>query len=170
LKEQAAKRIAGASTGTRNMVRSLVNKARIAGKDRLDVIKRDREAKAGPSVMERQEMLIQFYNNYEELVEVLCDAAQYGPTVSLEARYSDLRERYGAMYCELRPLLGAFIRPVPEEDGVSRADAFQSLIAPESVADFLHSDDGAMISRITRTREALNLYGEHLRQLAAKVA
>jgi hypothetical protein len=35
---------------------------------------------------------------------------------------------------------------------------------------FLLADDGLMISRIMRTREALNLYGEHLRQLIAKEA
>jgi hypothetical protein len=34
--------------------------------------------------------------------------------------------------------------------------------------EFLRSDDGEMIARIERTREALSRYGEHLRQLIAQ--
>jgi len=49
-------------------------------------------------------------------------------------------------------------------------DAFEALVAAFDLQEFFKLDDGNMISRITRTREALNLYGEHLRQLAAVAA
>ncbi len=49
-------------------------------------------------------------------------------------------------------------------------DAFEALVAAFDLQEFLKMDDGNMISRINRTREALNLYGEHLKQLAARVA
>jgi hypothetical protein len=50
----------------------------------------------------------------------------------------------------------------------SFGDAFEALFAAPSVDCFMTMDDGHMISRILRTREALNLYGEHLRQLLAR--
>ena len=46
------------------------------------------------------------------------------------------------------------------------ADAFEALVAAPDLQTFLANDDGLMISRLTRTREALTLYAEHLRQLA----
>jgi hypothetical protein len=51
--------------------------------------------------------------------------------------------------------------------GVS-CDAFEALFIAPTLVEFLRCDDGMMISRIMRTREALNLYGEHLRQLKGK--
>ena len=47
-------------------------------------------------------------------------------------------------------------------------DAFEALFSAPSLGDFLRGDDGLMISRMERTREALYLYGDHLRQLAAQ--
>lgn len=46
------------------------------------------------------------------------------------------------------------------------ADAFEALVAAPDLFLFLKHDDGMMISRLERTREALNLYAGHLRQLA----
>jgi hypothetical protein len=46
-------------------------------------------------------------------------------------------------------------------------DAFEALWSSPTLQELLRSDDGNMISRITRTREALNRYAEQLRQIAA---
>ena len=150
-----------------NLLGRLTNKLRIAGKDLTEAQERAREARARVTPQQRLQELADFYTRYEDLVELLCDAAQYGPTPRLEARYEEIRSSLLERYIEMKPLLGAFLRPVEglEEDN---SDAFEALLGPRSVSDFLHSDDGDTIGRITRTREALNLYGEHLRQLSER--
>jgi hypothetical protein len=68
----------------------------------------------------------------------------------------------------------AYLRFTPEDaqQGLltegKASDAFEALFSAPNLEEFLKIDDGNMISRITRTREALNLYGEHLRQLLAR--
>ncbi len=151
-----------------NLFRRLTNRLRIAHKDIADAHEKTRAVKAGATPQERQEELIAFYARYEDLVELLCDAAQYGPTSRLESRYEETRAWLQIRYGELKPLLRAFLRPSPGTPSEENQDAFESLLSPGSVSDFLHSDDGETIDRITRTREALNLYGEHLRQLAER--
>jgi hypothetical protein len=146
---------------------SLVNRVRIARRDAADRQERADAVRRGPSVQDRQSELILFYERYEELVETLCDAAQYGPTPKLERSYLAQRDWIRENYGRLRPFLVSFLRMEPED---GRADAFESLVAAEDLGEFLGADDGGMISRITRTREALVLYGEHLRQLAARSA
>ena len=46
-------------------------------------------------------------------------------------------------------------------------DAFEALYAAPTLQEQLRGDDGSMIGRIMRTREALNRYAEQLRRLAA---
>jgi len=118
---------------------------------------------AGPTVQERQQALIHFYQEYEALVETICDSAQYGPTPALEKAYQLQREWMLDNYPEIRRYVVAYLRYEVDDQG----DAFEALFSSEDLNTFLQSDDGNMISRIMRTREALNLYGDHLRQLAA---
>jgi hypothetical protein len=154
-----ASRIAGRPT---DLLNRLANRLRIARNDLVDAREKSKAAKAGMSVQERQEELLAFYSNYEDFVEAMCDAAQYGPTQRLEGLYALKRTWLVERYLELKPLLGAFQRRETSDP----EDAFEALFAAETVSQFLQSDDGETIARITRTREALNLYGEHLRQLA----
>jgi hypothetical protein len=127
-----------------------------------------------PTVEERRQELIRFYEAYEDLVETLCDGAQYGPTPALARRYENARSWMIQAYGSLRPFLRGYLS-FEAEDIADResttgysSDAFEALLAAATLEDFLLSDDGGMIARIARTREALNLYGEHLRQLAAR--
>lgn len=142
---------------------------------RFKLAAREREAvqepPRGPSVRERQGDLIQFYSHYEELVAVLCDAAQYGAVEQLERRYQQQRTWMLANYPRIRKYAVAYLQFDSADaensstlDG-SYGDAFEALFAAPSVDSFLKADDGNMISRIMRTREALGHYGEHLRQL-----
>jgi hypothetical protein len=150
------------------LLRRFSNAVRIARKDAIDAQERHRAAHAAASPRERQEELLAFYTQYEDFVELLCDAAQYGSTPRLEGRYAEIRSLLLARYDTLKPLLGAFLRPSMDDTRTGECDAFEDLLMPATVSDFLHSDDGDTIGRITRTREALNLYGEHLRQLAGR--
>lgn len=142
---------------------SIVNKIRLALVDRREAGAKARDQALGLSVKDRQLELIHFYQEYETLVETVCDSAQYGPTPKLERAYVRQREWMEANYPAIRRYIVAYLRFEVDDDG----DAFEALFASPDLATFLHSDDGNMISRIMRTREALNLYGDHLRQLAS---
>ena len=150
------------------------NRSKAAAKDRADARDREMAAKITPTIQERHEELVRFYRRYEELVETLCDAAQFGPEPHLEARYGELRRWMSSNYAPVRRYVVAYLRFTPEDAQVGiltegkSADAFEALYAAKNLEEFLRIDDGNMISRITRTREALNLYGEHLRQLLAR--
>lgn len=127
-----------------------------------------------PSLLDRQEELIRFYGQYENLVETLCDAAQYGPDARQEASYAEQRGWMMANYPALRKYVAAYLSYDARDAARSLdlhstgSDAFEALFAAPTLDDFLRSDDGQMISRIDRTRDALSRYGEHLRQLLAK--
>jgi hypothetical protein len=116
---------------------------------------------AKPTVESRRDDLGRFYEDYETLVETLCDCAQYGPTPKLERAYEQVRRSYQS---SLEPIRTFLVSYLPENDRT----AFDRLATSETVADFLASDDGSVIAHITVTRDALNHYAEHLRQLAAR--
>jgi hypothetical protein len=167
-------RVTQGASSLRDWARSLSNRSKSAAKDREDARDREMAAKLAPTVQERHEELVRFYRRYEDLVETLCDAAQYGPTGKLEAKYGELRRWMSSNYAPVRRYVVAYLRFTPEDaqqglltDGKA-SDAFEALFAAPNLQEFLGVDDGNMISRITRTREALNLYGEHLRQLLAR--
>lgn len=142
---------------------SVANRARIVAKDMSEARARRRSATAGPTVAERQAQLVAFYSRFERFVETLCDAAQCGPNVRLEAAYLEDRDWVAIQYATLRAYVDAYLSP-------EEPDAFDRLLAAADLSNFLADDDGAVIFRITSTRDALSLYAEHLRQLAARKA
>ncbi len=160
--------------GLKAWMRSLLNRSQSAAKDRTDARDREMAAKISPTVQERHEELVRFYRRYEDLVETLCDAAQLGPNPHLEGKYGELRRWMSSNYAPVRRYVVAYLRFTPEDAQVGMqsdgkaGDAFEALFTAPNLQEFLRIDDGNMISRITRTREALNLYGEHLRQLLAR--
>lgn len=166
--------VARRALGFRDWTRSLTNRAKIAARDRAEARERELAVMIAPSVEERHSELLRFYHHYEDLVEVLCDAANYGPTSKLESAYAEQRRWMIANYAPIRRYVVAYLRFTPEDahqslfrDGYAM-DAFEALTAAATLEEFQNGDDGHVISRITRTREALNLYGEHLRQLLAR--
>lgn len=159
------------STG---IIDSILHRVRVAKRNSLDRFRRISGAGRRLSIRDRQSELLAFYERYEELVETLCDGAQYGPTPKLEKVYAFEREWMGRNYASIRPYLISYLKKAPEDQKVGltvsgrQIDAFEALVSAESLDELLQRDDGNMISRITRTREALTLYGEHLRRLAAR--
>jgi hypothetical protein len=151
-------------------VGSLANRMKIAAKDRQERQTRTGD-EAALELQHRQEALLCFYTKYEELVELLCDGAQYGPNGQLAARYQTLRKWMQEHYPAMRPYVVAYLqydaadaRESFDLHGIS-GDAFETLFAALDLDDLLRKDDGSMISRIMRTRQALNLYADHLRRL-----
>jgi hypothetical protein len=124
-----------------------------------------------PSLEERREQLVEFYERYESLVDVLCSAARYGPDTALETQYAQLRGWMMRGYQQIRPFAVAYLLYDDSDASQSLAlhgyggDAFEALFAATTLEEFLRVDDGLMMSRIERTRDALILYGDHLRQL-----
>jgi hypothetical protein len=158
------------ATGMFRWVVAIPTRVKLASKE-LAVAE---EAPRGPSVCDRQADLIQFYAHFESIIEALCDSAQYGATEQLSRRYQQERTWMQANYPRVRKFVVAYLRFDSADaehsstlDG-SYGDAFEALFAAPSLDAFIGADDGNMISRIMRTREALNLYGEHLRQLLAR--
>lgn len=152
-------------------IQSVPRRLRSLALDRADA-RAKRQQPSAPSLEERRDQLIEFYNRYEDLVDVLCGAARYGPDPSLESKYGELRTWMMRCYAGIRPYATAYLMFDEADASQSLAlhgyggDAFEALFAATTLDEFLRVDDGLMMSRIARTREALNLYGEHLRQLA----
>jgi hypothetical protein len=128
---------------------------------------------AQPTIRERQQELVRFYTNYETLVETLCDLATCGPTPNIETTYRTIREWMLSNYPGVRRYVIAYLKYSAEDAQQSldmnggSADAFEALFTAPTLHEFLEHDDGKMIGRINRTREALTLYGHHLRLLAS---
>lgn len=145
----------------------------LAWRDFIEAREAALEAARGPSARERHDQLIAFYSHYESLVEILCNAANLGATEKLEERYAREREWMKANYPDMRPFLLAYLRFDVADTTQNKelqgefGDAFEALYAAKNLDVFLKADDGGMIDRIMRTRDALSLCGEHLRRLVA---
>lgn len=129
-------------------------------------------AACAPTIEDRQNQLISFYVAYEALIDTLCDAAQYGPNPGLSRAYERSRAWMQENYPPIRKFVVAYLDFTADDAALVRlhesegSDAFEALIAAPSLESLLAHDDGLMISRLERTRHALTMYGEHLRQLA----
>jgi hypothetical protein len=176
LAENAIRRAAAGFVGATRWVLRVPVRLKLALRDLQDLraSRHERLLAKAPSPRERQEELIRFYDRYETLVETLCDSAQYGPEGKLETRYEELRTWMQANYPALRRYVAAYLSYDPRDAARSLdlhgsgRDAYEALFAANTLEEFLRSDDGQMIARIERTREALSRYGEHLRQLIAQ--
>ena len=122
---------------------------------------------------DRLESVRAFYDLYENTVEILLAAANFGPTDALEVRYATHRAAVLDSYPAIKPYLLAYLRMTVSDAqyGTTHlgkaSDAFEALFGQPTLDRFLATDDGEMILRITRTRESLTLYTEHLRYLLA---
>ncbi len=160
----------GGLSGVTGIGRTVLNRIRIAIKDIRD--REEQDLSLSPQA--RQAHLLEFYEKFEETVEVLVDGAQFGPTPELEKRYASMKAYMAESYPTIRPYVLAYVRLSLEDEefGLKASgkgcDPFEALTAASDLATFLQFDDGHMIGRIMRTREALTLYSDHLRYLLAR--
>jgi hypothetical protein len=128
------------------------------------------------SVHKRIDELSEFAELYETVVDLLCAAAHLGATDVLQKKYEHAAPKAKSAYGRIQPFLVSYLEDDPEDHrwGLTvvgnRVDAFEALFTCGSLLEFLASDDGSMIPRIIRTRQALTLYGEHLSRLAERVS
>jgi len=122
-----------------------------------------------PTIREKQAELADFYLNYEELVELICDAANYGPNEKMDLRFDELRDYMQKNYHPMRNSVAAYLELDPQDNvnGLDLygkpSDAFEALFSAPTLREQIRTDDGHLISRIMRTRKALNRYADYLR-------
>jgi hypothetical protein len=115
--------------------------------------------------------LIEFYDRFERLIDVICAGARYGTQPSLAADYHTLSEDMRRLYPELRTYVLAYLKVDVRDTqfgiGLSgqTTDAFQCLFCAPSLAELIAADDGGLVGRIERTRDALYRFGDHLREV-----
>jgi hypothetical protein len=122
-------------------------------------------------VEEQREMLAQYYDRFEQLAELICDAAFAGEGAPFQARYEALRHWLQRAYPPFKPYITAHLNfdPSDAEFGMRVAgkstDAMEALFLAETVDEILRYDEGALIGRIERARSALYRYGDYLREI-----
>ncbi|MEI6512174.1 MAG: hypothetical protein WCO51_02745 [bacterium] len=122
------------------------------------------------SLSVQRDRLVEFYGYYEDLVDVLCIAARFEDTSAFEAQYGRLRNWMIKNYPNVRPFLIAHLMLHPSDDMLGLncvgkpSDGFEALFVAPSITQLLKLDQGDLIERIYRTRDALNRYGDHLRR------
>lgn len=104
----------------------------------------------------READLNAFVERYEDLVSLLCWAAQDGVHRNRDEKYATLRVWMQANYPRVRPLLRPYLAPW---EGV--LDPFEELFAPECVDDVINDLSGILY--VTQTRGALDTCCEALR-------
>jgi hypothetical protein len=120
---------------------------------------------------QRLDRLQNFRDGFELMVSVLVEAINYGPTPKLENDYAALGVVLRQEYEMVRPFVLAYLRVDSVDEGFGirvrgkGSDAFECLWVAASLQDFLNVVDRSFDARITRSREALALYGDHLRYL-----
>jgi len=116
-----------------------------------------------------QQQLIEFYDGFERLVDLACAGARAGATPGLSQEYVSLCQRMQADYPPLRNYVLAYLKVEVSdtEFGMNLCgrptDAVESLIYAPSLGELLAKDDGEMMDRIERSRDALYRFGDHLR-------
>jgi len=114
------------------------------------------------TVHDRREALAQFHLIYEDLVEVICDAGNYGPTSALSSRYTELVEEYRVAYPGVQAYLEHFL-----DTNVALRQPFMRLSVRPTLAELIETDTGALIPDILATRRAIVAYQQHLAQVPA---
>jgi hypothetical protein len=112
----------------------------------------------------RREDAEEFLSHFEGFVDAICDAAQHGLTENLSAKYQQHRDWLRNHVYLVRTPIEEFVPPTKSVES-PEGDDFLALFAAPDLASQLSTDDGNMISRIVRTREALDVYSVHLQQL-----
>lgn len=170
---KAIGRSANNGAGVLQNFRTIPAKVRNRILDRSQTRAEAKRATAPPSLKVRQHELVQVYDQFERLVETICDSAQYGPEPALEAKYAESKAWMSKHYGSVRVYVAAYLEFDPADAKQSMAlhatgeDAIEALYCAPNLREFLSCDDGRMIERILRARTALTYYGDHLRQLIA---
>ncbi|MDW8106395.1 MAG: hypothetical protein RMK45_02835 [Armatimonadota bacterium] len=121
-------------------------------------------------VEEQRLLLAEYYEQFERLAELVCDAAFAGEGAPFQEKYAQLRRWHLCAYPQLKPYLTAHMNhdPSDAEFGLRVAgkptDAIEALFIAETIDEILRYDEGNLIGRLERARSALYRYGDYLRE------
>ncbi len=122
----------------------------------------------------RQRVLFDaFYDQYDEMIGLLCAAAQVGIEARMEEEYQRRRAWFVSNYPQrvqrnIEPFLAS--DPAQHSDDEIKiglwahrpADSFERLYLPTSIASMLDADGGNLIERMMNTQEALGAWDAHI--------
>lgn len=112
----------------------------------------------------QREQFLAFYEQYEQLVDVLCWAARDTVHDGCDERYQQVRAWLMKHYAPVRRAMAPFIRQaISEGDGNPQDDPFEKLFAPAHVMQVIEGDEGDLLGRIILTRDIVARYDAHLR-------
>jgi len=123
-------------------------------------------------IEEQRLLLAEYYEQFERLAELICDAAFAGEGEPFQEEYAQLRRWHLRAYPHLKPYLIAHMNldPSDAEFGLRVAgkptDAIEALFIAETLEQLLQHDEGNLIGRLERARSALYRYGDYLRGLS----
>lgn len=122
----------------------------------------------------RQRALFEsFYDQYDEMIGLLCAAAQVGIEARMEEEYQRRRHWFSRNYPQrIQPLITPFLatntghHPVNDTKpgfwGRRSTDSFEALYLPFSIDEMLTADGGNLIERIMHTQAALGAWEAHI--------
>lgn len=112
----------------------------------------------------RREQFLAFYEQYEQLVDVLCWAARDTVHDGCDEKYQQVRAWLVKHYAPVRRAMAPFIQQAISEGGVDpQEDPFERLFAPAHVMQVIEGDQGDLLGRIILTRDIVARYDAHLR-------
>lgn len=112
----------------------------------------------------RREQFVQFYERYDQLVDLLCWAARDTVHDGCDERYQEVRQWMLRHYPAIRRTLLPFVQQVWRERGETlREDPFVQMFSAPHVMQVIEQDSGDLLGRIILTREVLARYDAHLR-------
>jgi hypothetical protein len=121
------------------------------------------------AILRARGLYVTFEERYDDLVGLLCVAAQEGVTPGREAKYREQRGWFVSHYERVKPEVSRFLQ-ADESDlapglwGHRSCDAFEALFRPGNIAAMLSADGGNLIGRLMRTQAALAAWDETLRR------
>ncbi|MFN3689469.1 MAG: hypothetical protein ACK4UU_00935 [Fimbriimonadales bacterium] len=123
-------------------------------------------------IAEQRVLLAEYYERFEQLAELICDAAFAGEGAPFQESYAALRRWLQRAYPHLKPYLTGHMNcdSSDAEFGLrlvgKPTDAMEALFVAETLEEILRHDQGDLIGRLERARSALYRYADYLRELA----
>jgi hypothetical protein len=121
----------------------------------------------------QRDQLIEFYEQFEELSDLICSAAHHGKGDPWQPQYERIHRWMMQAYPAMRLYLIAHLScdSCDDEFGLRcigrPTDAFEALFSAPTLDELIAADQGDLINRLDRTRSALYRYADHLRRLMA---
>lgn len=117
----------------------------------------------------------EFFDQYDEMVGLLCLAAHQGIEPGFEDEYQRRRVYFTSRYPHVKGYLAPHLENDPSDVQAGRwgrrsCDAFEAMFAPHSIAAMLETDGGNLIGRMCRTQVALAAWEQSIarREAAAR--